>query len=302
MTDKVPGALHALLSEIVDYAGLFPPAGLPMPDAVKDYALHRSSGENWMLGRFVVPASRLDEFIAAIAPLERDGRMGSKWRLSALVGPDTESDLARIAQFNDGRNSTFVDAVEAKAVSVAGVEGLASRLPKGLHAYVELPIVDEPEPLIAAVAAAGLRGKARTGGVTRNLVPTPAAVARFLAACARHELAFKFTAGLHHPFRAEYPLTYEPESARATLFGFINVFMAAAMAHENAPEELLRELLEETERTAFHFDHDAAHWREHAVSTTTIAHVRASFAIAFGSCSFREPVEEMDLSGRPLHA
>ncbi len=302
MTDKVPGALHALLNEIVDYAGLFPPAGLSMPDAVHEYASHRSGNERWMLGRFVVPASRLDEFIAAIAPLDRAGQLGSRWKLSALVGPDTERDIARVAQFNDGRDGSVVDAVEARAASVAGVEGLASALPKGMHAYVELPITDDPEPLVAAVAAAGLRGKARTGGVTRNLVPTPAAVARFLAACARHDLPFKCTAGLHHPFRAEYPLTYEPESARATLLGFINVFMAAILAHEKAPEGLLRDLLEEPGSTAFRFDDDAAHWREHAVSTATIAQVRATFAIAFGSCSFREPVDEMHLRGRPLRA
>lgn len=302
MAETVPGALHALLREIVDYAGLFPPAGLSMPDAVDQYATYHSSGDSWMLGRFVVPASRLDEFIAAIAPLDLAGRMGARWRLSALVGPDTKNDLARVVQFNDSRNSAVVDAVEAKALSVAGVDGLASVLPKGVRAYVELPITDDPEPLVAALAAAGLRGKARTGGVTRNLVPAAAAVARFMAACARHDLPFKLTAGLHHPFRAEYPLTYEPESVRATLFGFINVFMAAALAHENAPVELLQELLEETDRTLFHFDDDGAHWREHAVSTATIASVRSTFAIAFGSCSFREPVDEMHLSGRPLRA
>lgn len=300
MTDHVPGALRALLREIVDFAGLFPPAGLQMPDAVRAYAAHRASSERWMLGRFVVPAARLDEFIAALASLPRAVRAGAPWRLSALVGPDTESDLARVVQFNESGDGAVIDAVEAKAVSVGGVEGLAAALPRGLHAYVELPLGDDPEPLVAAVAAARLRAKVRTGGVTGDLVPAPAAAARFLAACARHDVAFKATAGLHHPLRADYPLTYEPDSARATLFGFVNVFMAAALAHEGEPAAVLQQVLEESDGDAFRFDDDAAHWRDRALPAASIVHVRATFAIAFGSCSFREPVEELDLAGRPL--
>lgn len=298
MPDHIPGALGALLHEIVDYAGLFPPAGLPMPDAVRAYAAHRAGGERWMLGRFVVPASRLDEFIAALAPVQRVARTGAPWRLSVLVGPDTESDLARVVEFNASGDGAVVDAVEARAASVSGVERLAAVLPRGLHAYVELPLGDDTEPLVRAVAAARLRAKARTGGVTRDLVPSAAAMAGFLAACARHDVAFKVTAGLHHPIRADYPLTYEPESPRATMFGFLNVFMAAALAHEGENVDVLESVLCETERGAFGFDDDAAHWRHCRLPTATVAHVRASFAIAFGSCSFREPVEELDLAGR----
>ena len=38
---------HALLTGILDYAGLFPPAQLPMPEAVRRYQRHRASGEGW---------------------------------------------------------------------------------------------------------------------------------------------------------------------------------------------------------------------------------------------------------------
>lgn len=300
MADHVPGALGALLHEIVDYAGLFPPAGLSMPDAVRAYAAHRAGSERWMLGRFVVHAARLDEFIAAMAPLQRAAPVVTPWRLSVLVGPDTESDIARVVEFNASGDGAVVDAVEARAASVGGVERLAAVLPRGLHAYVEVPLGDDTGALVAAVATARLRAKARTGGVTHDLVPTPTAMARFLAACARHDVAFKVTAGLHHPLRADYPLTYAPDSPRATMFGFVNVFMAAALAHEGATEDLLERVLRETGRDAFHFDDDAARWRDCQLPTATIAHVRASFAIAFGSCSFREPVEELGLAGRPL--
>ena len=61
-------SLDILLAQIVDYAGLFPPADLPMDQAVANYAAYRQDPGAWMLGRFVVPVARLDEFAQAAAP------------------------------------------------------------------------------------------------------------------------------------------------------------------------------------------------------------------------------------------
>ena len=55
-------SLRALLSGVVDYAGLFPPAGLPLDQAIRNYARYRQGSDAWMLGRFVIPAARLAEF------------------------------------------------------------------------------------------------------------------------------------------------------------------------------------------------------------------------------------------------
>ena len=52
---------RALLSGMVDYAGLFPPAQLPLEKAVREYALHLGEAEAWVLGRFIIPAQRLEE-------------------------------------------------------------------------------------------------------------------------------------------------------------------------------------------------------------------------------------------------
>ena len=54
-------ALRALLEGLVDYAGLFPPAALPMAEAVANYATYLDSADAWALGRFVVPATRLED-------------------------------------------------------------------------------------------------------------------------------------------------------------------------------------------------------------------------------------------------
>ena len=55
-------SLTALLTNLVDYAGLYPPAKLGMSAAVDNYATYLRSEESWMLGRFICPVSRLEEF------------------------------------------------------------------------------------------------------------------------------------------------------------------------------------------------------------------------------------------------
>ncbi|HJW92086.1 MAG TPA: hypothetical protein VJ901_00575 [Thermoanaerobaculia bacterium] len=64
----------ALFSGLIDYAGLFPPAALPMADAVRNYDAYRKGEHAWMLGRFVVPIAKIgevpDDFpITFVAPL-----------------------------------------------------------------------------------------------------------------------------------------------------------------------------------------------------------------------------------------
>lgn len=298
-TDSVPvvsSALRVLMRGAVDYAGLFPPGGLAMSDGVRHYAHYRAGPYSWMLGRFVLPAARLDEFIAAASRYQRASPHEEPWRLSVVVGPDTERDMARVARIDGGgRDAVVVDSVEARVVSPEGVRRLAAVLPRGILAYVELPMSGELEPLMNAVVAARLRAKARTGGVTRDLIPSPGAVAAFLVACARHDVPFKVTAGLHHAVRASYPLTYEADSARATMFGFLNVFVAAMLAQAGEPERIVVGALEETDRESFSFGDTALRWRDRLFPVGVIQRARETFVTSFGSCSFHEPVAELGL-------
>src|SRR5690606_19531676 len=75
-----PRAARVLLSGIVDYAGLFPPAALTMWSAVQNYAAYRSGVDAWALGRFVAPAVRLHELATAIAGLDPEGTFAG-WRV-----------------------------------------------------------------------------------------------------------------------------------------------------------------------------------------------------------------------------
>jgi hypothetical protein len=54
-------ARHALLGRLIDHAPMFPPASLPLEEALAEHERARASEDAWLLGRFVVPASRLAE-------------------------------------------------------------------------------------------------------------------------------------------------------------------------------------------------------------------------------------------------
>jgi hypothetical protein len=285
---------RVLLAGLVDYAGLFPPAALSMDEAVAEYARRRRSPESWMLGRFVLPASRLAELgRAADAHLPEPGA-GAPWRLSALLGGDVHGDSSLVTSFNRAHaGRALVDAVELKAGSPEEAEAALEALPAGLAAFVEVPLGNELDGVLAVLRRRGAGAKARTGGVVPEAIPDPAGVARFLAACAAAGVPFKATAGLHHAVRADRALTYEPGSPRATMHGFLNVFAAAAFARSGAPASDLETVLRDEDATAFGLEGDTLAWRGRRVDSEALASTRRDFATSFGSCSFAEPVADL---------
>ena len=291
-TSTASPALRALVARLVDYAGLFPPAGLDMASAIGAYAEYRASPDAWMLGRFVVPVARFDELATAARGVADFGT--TPWCLSALVGEDAGGDAQRIQSFNAEHSGRLVvDSVEARAADAERIGMLARTFGARLPLYVEMPADPDPRDLIDAVHRASARAKIRTGGVTPEAFPRAAHVARFLSRCAALQVPFKATAGLHHPLRGEQRLTYASDAPTATMFGFLNVFVAAALVAQAADEAELVAVLEERDPSAFAFDDAGLSWRQHRLSTGELAACRASFAVAFGSCSFREPVDDL---------
>jgi hypothetical protein len=285
-----PASLRALLSGLIDYAGLFPPAGLPLEDVVRNYGAYRRSSDSWALGRLVLPAARLAE-LPALASLD-----GDPWRVSALVGDDTAGDAARIAEARDSA-AMVVESAEVRASTVPQVRTAVGTLRSVPEVYVELPLSRELPTLVKAVADAGACAKVRTGGVVVDAIPTTSDVARFIEACVARKVAFKATAGLHHPVRGRYPLTYAADAPRGEMFGFLNVFLAASFARAGMNGNPLEQLLAEPDANAFGFSDDGVMWRDHALALEELASSRKFFAMTFGSCSFREPIDDLTQLG-----
>lgn len=246
-----PVALRALLERSIDYAGTFPPAGLPCAGAVARFADYRTRPEAWLLRWLVVGAA----------------------------------DLPHVPPALDGALAVPADADEPRAAVLETKRVLRAPRP----VYCEVPLAQ-----LDAVRDAGCFAKLRTGGVTPGAIPDVGAVAEFVRACADRRLAFKATAGLHHPVRAEQALTYETGAPRAVLHGFLNVFVAAALAWHGDRD--LEPVLAETDPAAFRFD-GRARWRDRGLSAEQVRAARAHFVHAFGSCSFEEPVADLRALG-----
>jgi hypothetical protein len=280
--------LRAMMRRLVDYAGLFPPAELSMSEATARYASYLRSPDAWMLGRFVVPVERLDELATCVEPLLGSG--GEAWRLSVLVGADAMAG-ARIRTFNSAqRGRLMVDVVECRPMALGSVAATIGSLPGEMRIFVELPLLDDPRPGLLEIRSAGAWAKIRTGGVTADAIPSAREIARFLARAAELIVPFKATAGLHHPVCGTYPLTYDEASARARMFGFLNLFTAAVFAQAHMHERLLAELVDDEGKEAIQFAEGSIAWRGHTATTAQIARARASLGLSFGSCSFDEPV------------
>src|SRR6185503_10637343 len=91
-------SMRGFFSEIIDYAGLFPPAGQDMSAAVREYAKHLNGPDRDLLGRFVVPVTRLNEFTAVSENFLPAN--GEKWKISAIASQHPDVTRKEIDKFN----------------------------------------------------------------------------------------------------------------------------------------------------------------------------------------------------------
>jgi hypothetical protein len=284
---------------LIDYAGLFPPARLGMDAAVSNYAGHAAGCDSWALGRFVVPVSRLGEFERAYSRL----RSAPRWHTSVLVPAAAADDVARVVDFGrrssegDRSDGPVVSSIEMPVASAAEIERADATVPRDLSLFFEVPLSDATAPLVEAIASVGRAAKIRTGGLTPDMFPSPAALAAFLVTAADNGVPFKATAGLHHPVRSSQPLTCEQGAARATMNGFLNLLLAAALVWAGrADSAVAASVLEEDAPGAFTFEEEQAGWRDQRLPLEQLGLVRL-FMRSFGSCSFEEPLGDLRALG-----
>ena len=290
MAPPPASAFRTLLAGAIDYAGLFPPAGLDLPTALANYQAYRSSADAWALGRFVVPLSRLGEVARLLAATD-DSQ--PPLPLSVLLDSGSTEELRALETFRHQGSGAQVESLELKPGS-HGVSGtaLGAAVPDARW-YLEVPADGTGDGALGALVAQGGLGKVRTGGTTTAAFPAPEHLLGWLATAARHRLGFKATAGLHHPLRGSYRLTYAENAPTGVMFGFLNLMLAAALLWRgNAPAEAKLALLEEDPK-AFRLGTGSLVWRGLELNLSELAALRTRFFHGFGSCSFREPLDEL---------
>ncbi len=310
---------QTLLANLIDYAGLMPPINRGMRAAANEFARHRQSPNAWILRRFIIPATRLDEFDAAAKVPLSQSRPGQPWSLSVLAEGEFEPARQRIDAFNrkhsaDRFGPAIIESVE---ICPADAEEIAraTRVFEGLQIFHELPFAKDPGPLMAAIAACGGGAKIRTGGpgisvdkdaedeaddgtgaaddgddtTDDRVLPTSAEIIRFVRAAERVGIPISAISGLAYPLRGTYRPSNDAEPT--TMHGFLNVFLAAAaMRQGEIADATVTELLEETASDAFTFTDNEARWRDLRLSRELVTETRGRFAVSFGSSSFVKSV------------
>ncbi len=288
-------SVRILLADVIDYAGLFPPSQLSMQEAVLNFATYRMSNYGWMLGRFVTPASRLTEFMDHAGDFVSRDPAAERWRLSVIAGEDINQTFKEIREFQRlFPNGVVIDTLEVKAATASKIENTVNGVPEGITTYFEVAPGRTFVELITALAVKRQRAKIRTGGVVAEDFPRSREIIRFVRTCMAANVPFKATAGLHHPIRCYKPLTYAENAPRGTMHGFLNMLMMTGFARESYRVSMLEEVMEEEFEEVFQFSELGVKWREeHFLSNSQLDLLRRRGMLSFGSCSFDEPIADL---------
>lgn len=180
------------------------------------------------------------------------------------------SHLAQLPELRPPRLSVVIDAPPAPDERIEAFETAddAWMPPSDAEIFVEHPVGRGFDKWLARLG--GRRAKVRCGPTA----PAAEDLAAAIRSCRERGVAFKATAGLHHAVRTNGQ------------HGFLNLLAAAAFGDEEGA-------LAETDPSAFAVDADAFRWRDRTAAPEEIAVMRRELFLSFGSCSFREPVDEL---------
>lgn len=281
--NAIAGALHGF----IDYAGLFPPAGLDVRTAVANYLDYAHANRAGMLGRLIVDTARIQEFHdAAAADL-------AQIPLSLLPASTTSPDqIARL--IGEGLR---IESIEVRAETPAHIERVMTGMPAHCNVYFEVPVGPDAPRFLDAIAASGARAKLRMGGLVPEAFPLPDAIVGILQQLIERHILYKATAGLHHPLRSQHPYTYLPGSTSGLMHGFINLLCSSAILEEGGAADEAVHVLNEQDPTAWHMNSDALRWHRRSFSIEQLRTVRETCLTSIGSCSFTEPVHDLETLG-----
>lgn len=149
-------ARRAALEGLIDHAALFPPASMSVADAVAEDARVRADATGWVVGRFVVRASQLNELGAADLRLSvvADAALPVDARIEAVEVPPNAKERP------SGDSEVFVERDTRDLTWLAELEGSGAKVRCGGE---RVPSVDELSAFIRRCRDLGVRFKATAG-------------------------------------------------------------------------------------------------------------------------------------------
>ncbi|WP_326645360.1 hypothetical protein OG884_12930 [Streptosporangium sp. NBC_01755] len=251
-----------LFRGLVDDAGLFPPTGLPMAEALERHRNDLAGNDPVLTHRFLCTAGRLAELRDHLTFPIRLGLILDTPDLPPL--DDLTVELVEVRQAPDET---------PQAVS----ERLADRLPAGAGLFVEVPL-DDRGSLPHGGSGPGL--KFRCGGLTADAFPSAVDLGAVIAHCAEHGVPFKATAGLHNAVR------HFDSALGVDRHGFLNLVLAVCAATEGRDPVPALKLTDVGELVRL----------ARAVPQEIATRAR-ELLVSYGSCSTSTPIEDLTALG-----
>lgn len=279
-------ALQVLVDRLVHDAALYPPGNAPMTIAVSQHVSWRAESRGEVVGPFLCPAGRLAELQAQLPA-------GSGFDLALLGGDPAELATAAAACSADER--LLLSHIEVSLGPAPPRETLGSLLPRlpqmgtsepgGPEARVFVEVSRAPgwEAALDLIASSGCGAKLRTGGLTAAAFPSEEEVASFLHASYRRNLAVKLTAGLHRASR------HRDSETGFEHHGFLNILLGCCGIAEGASLSQTTAVLDEREPGVLA--------RRLARIPLPVAKRARALFVGYGSCSLREPYDELSSLG-----
>ncbi|MDJ0394163.1 hypothetical protein QMK17_12570 [Rhodococcus sp. G-MC3] len=250
-----------LFRGLCDDAALFPPGNVALDVAVPQHIDYVTSAFSDLVGTFVFPATRLSELTPPPSPI----------RLSLTV-PEGPAAVAEALEIAVRIHNVTVVAVEVPVPEGAGIDVLG-KIDPSIEVCIEIPRGLRRAEIFDAVDERGYKAKFRTGGVTADACPDENELAQAIHEATRREIEFKATAGLHHAIRnTRSDNGFEQH-------GYLNVLLAAQAAHSGARVADLVSILAN---------------REAGNLAKAVSAIEGSRAfLSFGTCSIREPLDDL---------
>lgn len=325
-------SLRALLSDVVDYAGLYPPAQLEFDAAIRNYAAYRASKDAWMLSRFACPVGRLSHLNPYLGELFA-GQPPLRVTVIGSGGDDTESflhnlhrDVAAVEHYHlEQPRRVLLEGYETRLPAAALesgdraairrlVDAAVARLHEGdafePAAFFETPLVGDWREGIALVSEAladAIRARS-PGGSDESANAAPPRLGFKLRCGGTAPEAFPSVeqvttviercrdAGVPIKFTAglHHPMRHYDPGVRMFIHGFLNLFAAGVLAYTLALDHHdIQAIIEEQDARHFSFTNEFFGWNEAEATISEIQFARRHRVTSFGSCDFDEPREEL---------
>ncbi|HWA82677.1 MAG TPA: hypothetical protein VG820_04555, partial [Fimbriimonadaceae bacterium] len=183
------GVLRSMLEGVIDYAGLFPPARLPLREAVNEYLAIVSGSNGWLVDRFACPVGKLPDLAIELA--EHPEEPFVPVAVIGTVQPDhkhwkhgLEHDASVMTKFvKDAENHAEIQAYEVRLPDHGHVTEYVDDLRSfaNIDLFAELPWAPEMPASLAMLAEGEVASaKARTGGLEAAAFPSSAQLAEFI--------------------------------------------------------------------------------------------------------------------------